>query len=74
MFPKFPKFFKLSNLSFLISHFSFLSFHLSPFTFHFSSLLFALCSNLPNLPFALPAIFTGTIFRTREAIGKKFYF
>ena len=30
--------------------------------------------NLSNLPFALPAIFTGTIFRTREAIGEKFYF
>ena len=35
---------------------------------------FSNLSNLSNLPFALPTIFTGTIFRTREAIGEKFYF
>ena len=58
--PKFPKIFKLPNLSF--------------FTFHLSLFTFALCSNFSNLPFALPTIFTGTIFRTREAIGEKIYF
>ena len=35
--------------------------------------MFPKFSNLPNLPFALPAIFTGTIFRTREDGGEKIY-
>ena len=35
--------------------------------------MFPKFSNLSNLPFTLPTIFTGTIFRTREAIGEKIY-
>ena len=36
--------------------------------------MFPMFPKFTKLPFTLPTIFTGTIFRTREAIGLQFQF